>query len=235
LEGTGGEGLNRGEGRDSGVSVRFALLAKGTSFDVLTNKVRKTWPPILSGDELAGFKITWMAGREMVMRTSDDVAAKRTRVRDIDSILVGKETPIDLPIREARAEGRGYSAIEGLKSIANEDIVTGGGGNEVMEGGIDAANEERWGKEGYILIIRGDGEFIQSARKGIRTSECRSQDISDLKVKVSEVKKPASLTTIQMLGTMKEGEVLVICKDLDWERESAKVLAPGFKGTDDCE
>jgi hypothetical protein len=39
---------------------------------------------------------------------------------------------------------------------------------------------------------------------------------------------------VQMLGTTEEGKVFVICKDLDWERGSTKVLAPGFKGADDC-
>jgi hypothetical protein len=57
--------------------------------------------------------------------------------------------------------------------------------------------------------------------------------MGNLKIKVSEVKKPMGLTTIQMLGAAEEGKVFVICKDLDWKRGSAKVLAPGFKGTDD--
>jgi hypothetical protein len=58
--------------------------------------------------------------------------------------------------------------------------------------------------------------------------------MSDFKVEVGEIKKPVSLTTVQMLGTTKEGKVFVICKDLDQERGSAKVLVPGFKGEDDC-
>jgi hypothetical protein len=78
------------------------------------------------------------------MRTSDDVAAKRTRVKDIDLILVGKEAPVDLPIREARAEGRGNGAIEDLEGILDKYIVTGKGGNEITQGsGIRGAGMER--------------------------------------------------------------------------------------------
>jgi hypothetical protein len=77
------------------VGVHLALLEKGTAFDVFTNEVCKAGPPILGGDELAYFKITWMASRGMIMRMGDDVVVKRTRVRDIDLILVGKETPIE--------------------------------------------------------------------------------------------------------------------------------------------
>jgi hypothetical protein len=90
-EGTGGGGLDRGEGRDGWVGICLALLVKGTTFDVFANEVGKTRPPVFGGNELAGFKITWMAGKRVIIRTSDDVAAKRTRVRDINPILVGKE------------------------------------------------------------------------------------------------------------------------------------------------
>jgi hypothetical protein len=216
------------------VGVRLALLAKGTAFDVFTNEVYKAGPPILSGDELAGFKISWMASRGMIMRTGDNVAVKRTRVRDIDSILVGKETPVDLPIRETRAESRWNSTIEGLEGIVDKDIVTGRGGNEITEGSVDDSDEERQGKEGDILIVRGDGKLIRSVRKGIRAGECRPRDLGNLKIKISKVKKPTGLTMVQMLGTTKEGEVLVISKNLDAERGTAKVLTPGFEGTDDC-
>jgi hypothetical protein len=113
------------------VGICLALLAKGATFDVFANKVGKTRPPVFGGNELAGFKITWMAGRGVIMRTSDNVTAKRTRVRDIDSILVGKEAPVDPPIREARTEGKGNGVIEGLEGILDKDIVTRSGGNEI--------------------------------------------------------------------------------------------------------
>jgi hypothetical protein len=58
--------------------------------------------------------------------------------------------------------------------------------------------------------------------------------MSDFKIKIGEVEKPMGLTTVQMLGTTEEGKVLVICKDLDGERGTTKLLMPGFEGTDDC-
>jgi hypothetical protein len=131
LEGTGGGGFDRGEGRDGRVGVCLALLAKGTTFDIFTNEVGKTRPPVFGSNELAGFKITRMAGRGVIMRTSDNVAAKRPRVRDINTVLVGEEATINLPVGETRAEGRRNSTVEGLEGIADQDIVTRGGGNEI--------------------------------------------------------------------------------------------------------
>jgi hypothetical protein len=215
LEGARGGGLNWSEGRDGGVGVCLALLAKETTLDVFTNEVGKTRPPVFSGNKLARFKITRMASRRVIMRTSDDVAAKRARVRDIDPILVGKETSVDLPIREARTEGRRNGAIKGLKGIPDKDIITRRGGNEIAQGSVNDPDKERWGKEGDILIVRGDGKLVRSARKGIRASKCRSGDMGNLKIKVGKVKKPTGLTMVQVLGTMEEGEVFVICKNLD--------------------
>jgi hypothetical protein len=57
--------------------------------------------------------------------------------------------------------------------------------------------------------------------------------MSDFKVEVGKIKKPASLTTFQMSGTMKEGEVLMVCKNLNRKRGAAKVLMPGFEGLND--
>jgi hypothetical protein len=113
------------------VGVRLALLAKGTTFDIFAHEVGKTRPPVFSGNELACFKITRMAGRGVIMGSSDNVAMKRTQVRDVDTVLVGEETTIDLPVGEARTEGRGNCAVKGLESIADEDIVAGGGGDEI--------------------------------------------------------------------------------------------------------
>jgi len=59
--------------------------------------------------------------------------------------------------------------------------------------------------------------------------------MGDFKVEVGKVKKPASLTTIQVLGAAEEGEVFVICEDLDGKRGSPKVLTPCLEGTNDSE
>jgi len=57
--------------------------------------------------------------------------------------------------------------------------------------------------------------------------------MGDAKIEVGKVQEPTSLAAIQVLGTAEEGEVLVICKDLDRKRRAAKVLAPRFEGTND--
>jgi hypothetical protein len=113
------------------VGVHLALLAKGTTFHIFTNEVCKAWPPIFGGDELVGLKIPRVTSRGVVMGTSDDVTTKRARVRDVNTVLVGKETTINLPVGETRAKGRENSTVEDLEGIADEDIVTGGRGNEI--------------------------------------------------------------------------------------------------------
>jgi hypothetical protein len=138
------------------VGVCLALLAKRTTLNIFTNEMRKAGPPIFSSNELAGLKISWMTSGGVVMGMSDDVATKRTRVRDINMVLVGEETIINLPVGEMRVEGRGNSAVEGLEGIADEDIITGGGGNEITQGSIDDLNKERWRKEGHIFIVKGE-------------------------------------------------------------------------------
>jgi hypothetical protein len=67
LEGVRGGGFNWSEGRNGRVGVCLALLAKGATFDIFANKVGKTRPPVFGGNKLAGFKITWMASRGVII------------------------------------------------------------------------------------------------------------------------------------------------------------------------
>jgi hypothetical protein len=106
------------------MGICFALLAEGTTFDVFAHELRKTRPLISGSDELAGFKIAWVAGRGVIMRTSNDVVVKGTRVRDVDMVLVSEEATINLPIGKVGTEGRGNGAIESLKGIVDKDIIS---------------------------------------------------------------------------------------------------------------
>ena len=53
-----------------------------------------------------------------------------------------------------------------------------------------------------------------------------------LEVKVSEIDEPLCLLAIERLGLSEVGEVLVICKNLYWERGAVEVVTPGFQGAD---
>jgi len=127
------------------MGVRFALLAEGATFDVLADKLSETRPPIFGSNELAGFEIARMARRGVVVRASDNVAAERCRIWDIDAVLVGEETTIDLPVGKTRAEGRGNGAVESLEGIANKNIIARMGEDEIAQGGIHHADKERGG------------------------------------------------------------------------------------------
>ena len=53
LEWTSGNGVDRSEGGNSGMCIGFIVLANGTSFNILSNKGCKTWPPEFEGNKLA--------------------------------------------------------------------------------------------------------------------------------------------------------------------------------------
>ena len=73
------------------------------------------------------------------------------------------------------------------------------------------------------------------AREGIGSSQKVAWDMDDFQIKVCEVKQPACLAAVQVLGLTEVCQVLVICKDLDREGEAMEIMSPGFQGTDDCE
>ena len=70
--------------------------------------------------------------------------------------------------------------------------------------------------------------------KGVMAGEEFSGYVDHLEVKVSKVNKPACLAAIERLRLSEVGEVLVISEDLHRKGGAVKVMAPGFKGTDDC-
>ena len=98
-------GLDRGERGDSGVCVRFVLLAHGAAFDVLVHKLHETRPPKLRGDELASFEITGMTGGLMVMASCEDGVAEGILWGNIDTTLVGQDMVVEFPVGETRPEG----------------------------------------------------------------------------------------------------------------------------------
>jgi len=57
-----------------------------------------------------------------------------------------------------------------LEGVADKDIITRIGDNEIAQGGIDHANEERGREKSDIFVIRGAGEFIRPSRKSIGAS-----------------------------------------------------------------
>ena len=79
-------------------------------------------------------------------------------------------------------------------------------------------DKERGRKEGNVVVVRVScGEEIRAAGECVRSSELGTWDMGELKVEISKIQEPASLATIQALGGAEEGEVFVICENLDGE------------------
>ena len=95
------------------------------------------------------------------------------------------------------------------------------------KGDVDNIDKERWGKEGNsIVVIIGVGEEVWATREGIRASEEFSWDVDHFQIKVCEVDEPTSLSSVEVLGGMEVGEVLMVGEDLDWEGGSVEVVSP---------
>ena len=69
--------------------------------------------------------------------------------------------------------------------------------------------------------------MVGAARECIRGAEIFSWDVGKVKIKFGEVKKPASLATVEFLGLSEVGEVFVVGEYLDWGRGSEEIVSPG--------
>ena len=98
LEGVGCVGHDQGERGNSGVHVRFVLLACGTAFNIFPYELCETQPPELRGNKLVSFEITWMTSSLMVMTMGEDGTTEGGLWGNIDTTFVGQDIIIKLPI-----------------------------------------------------------------------------------------------------------------------------------------
>ena len=113
-----------------------------------------------------------MAGRLVIMAALKNGAAERVISGDIDVAFVGEDACFNLPIGEARAEGKGNVLMHGLECLKDKGVARGCRFDTVGEGGIDEVNKEgRW-KEGDVVIVGViRGEKVRSVGEGIGTGE----------------------------------------------------------------
>jgi hypothetical protein len=57
--------------------------------------------------------------------------------------------------------------------------------------------------------------------------------MGDFEIKVSEVEKPTSLSSVEVAGFAEVGEVFMVSEDLNREGGASEVLSPGFESSDD--
>ena len=76
---------------------------------------------------------------------------------------------------------------------------------------------------------------VRAAEDSIRSSKETTWYMDDFEVKISKVKQPSCLTTIEVLCLTEIRQVLVVSEDLDGEGGAMEVMPPGLQGMDDCE
>ena len=169
LEGTRGDGLDRGQGRYGGVCVSLVLLAESTALNIAADIGSEARPPEFGGDQLASFQEAGMTGGLVIMAALEDGTAEGIVRRDIDAAFVCEDTGVDLPVSEAGAEGERNILMHGLECLEDEGVAGRGGFNAVGEGGVDEIDEERRREEGDIGVVGVvSGEEVRSAGEGIR-------------------------------------------------------------------
>ena len=151
--------------------VNFVLLAEGTALDISADVGGEAGPPEFSRDQLSCFQEAGMTGGFVIMAALEDGTAEDVVRGDVDAAFVHKNAGFDLPVSQARTEGKRNVLVHGLESLEDEGVAGRGGFNAVGEGRVDKIDKERWREEGdvgVIGVIR--WEEVRSAGEGIRTS-----------------------------------------------------------------
>ena len=109
--------------------VNLILLAKGIAFHVSADEGGEPRPPKFSGNQLAGFQETGVAGRFMIMAALENGTAKGVICGDVDTAFTGKDACFDLPVGEPGMEGKRNVLMHGLESLKDERVTCGRGFN----------------------------------------------------------------------------------------------------------
>ena len=70
--------------------------------------------------------------------------------------------------------------------------------------------------------------MIWAARECIWGVKVFPWNVGKVKIKLRDVKEPASLVTIEFLGLSEIGEVFVVGEYLDWGGGSKEIMSPGI-------
>ena len=120
-------------------------------------------------------------------------------------------------------------AGECMEGIKDEGVSCGGGSEPFREGGINEVNEEGVGEEDDILVVRvRGGNVIRAARECIWGAKVFPWNVGKAKIKLRDVKQPASLATVEFLGLSEVGEVFMVGEYLDWGGGSEEIMSPGI-------
>ena len=87
------------------VLALFCWQVAQPSMYIAVDEGGKARPPEFSGDQLAGFKETGVAGGLMIMASLENGTVEGVIGGNIDTVLVGEDTGFNLPVSKAGTEG----------------------------------------------------------------------------------------------------------------------------------
>ena len=95
-----GRGADGVKGRYRGVCVGLSLLAISTAFNVLSYELGEAGPPIVRCHKLAGFEVSQVASRGVIVAPGDNVAMKGSSGGNVHAVLVSKKVVTVLKVGE---------------------------------------------------------------------------------------------------------------------------------------
>ena len=111
LERAGRGGRDGDKWRGHRVGVYLVLLANCTTFNILADEGSKSRPPKLSGDKLMGFQDARVSSSRVIMVFGDSQSTQVRLFGDIDTTLVGQDTPFVCPVNQLRLEWQGVTTV----------------------------------------------------------------------------------------------------------------------------
>ena len=117
--------------------VGLGLLAISTALNVLAYELGEAGPPIVRCHELAGFEVSQVAGRGVIVAPGDNVAMKGSSGGNVHAVLVSKKVVTVLKVGKVRAEVRRDVAFESLKGLFYEWVDSGGVSDVGSEGAVN--------------------------------------------------------------------------------------------------
>ena len=131
MEGAGGRGANGGKWGNGRMGISFVLLAGCAAFDIFTDVGGGARPPKFSCDELATLQVARVAGCFVVMAMLENSAAQGFVIGNKDTVLIGQDACVDLPVGKAGVEGKRDVFVHGMEGLKNKGVTSRGRFNTV--------------------------------------------------------------------------------------------------------
>ena len=98
--------------------------------------------------------------------------------------------------------------------------------------GVNEFDKQRVGEEDGRRVVGVVRVEVRATGEGIRSGKEMAWDVDDLEVKVSKIKQPSCLASVEVLCLTEVHQVFVVGEDLDGEQGSVEVMSPGLQSAD---